>query len=203
MFTSTRFYIIFRNNSLIIKKEGDNLENIIDFESFIPNVPFYYHFFDEDKPFIKDRIRLIVKEFKIRNTTIIVPDDSIDIEVDKRVLTEFFMLCGAKKIQVKSQGIFLSLDNKKYISFSRTTRTIVLQYIVNNKSIVKKYYDKNYTDMKQIALDAKNLHIDCEYENIPIYINNINNDMEKFNVIGTVVSLNDISTNIMNYKYEE
>ncbi|MBU3146753.1 hypothetical protein [Clostridium sp. CF012] len=201
MFRTARFYIIVAHKNLIIKKEGENSETIIDFASVIPNVPFYYHFFDEDKTYIKDMTSLI-KKLNIRNAIIIVPDDSVDIEVDRKVFTEFFLKCGVKKIQTKSQCFLLSLDNKKYISVSRTARTIVLQYIVNNKSIVKKYLDKNYTDMKQIALDVKNIHPDCEYESIPIYINNMNNDMEKFKVIGPLVSLNNIITNITNYKMD-
>ncbi|WP_297429870.1 hypothetical protein [Clostridium sp.] len=197
MFKCARFYAIISNKSLIIKKENDDLESINDFESFIPNVPFYYHFFDKDKPNIEDIKSEIIK-LRIKNLTIIVPDDAIDLEVDRRILTEFFLLRGIKKVQVKAQSAYLNLFNEKYISISRTTRTMVLQYIVNNKSIVKKYYDKNYTDVKEIALDVKNLHTACEYENPPIYINNINNDMEKFEVIGTLVSLNDIINNIMN-----
>lgn len=197
MFTSVRFYIIVGHKSLIIKKEGDDSENIIDFVSFIPNVPFYHHFFDKDKTYIRDMTSLI-KRLKIRNATIIVPDDSIDLEVDRKVLTEFFLQCGVKKVQTKPQCFLLHLDNKKYISVSKTTRTIVLQYIVNNKSIAKKYYDKNYTDIDQVVLDLKSLHVDCEYENIPVYINNINNDMEGFKGIGNLVSLNDIIGNLMN-----
>ncbi|MGH4118005.1 hypothetical protein [Clostridium sp.] len=199
MFRTARSYIIVGHKSLVIKKEGDNSENIIDFESFVPNVPFYYHFFDEDKNYIKDMTSLI-KKLSIRNATIIVPDDSVEIEVDRKIFTEFFLKCGVKKIQIKSQCFLLSLDNNKYISISKTTRTIVLQYIVNNKSIAKRYYDKNYTDMEQVALDINNIHVDCEYERVPIYINNINNDMEKFKIIGSLVSLNNIITNIMNYK---
>ncbi|MFD3157323.1 hypothetical protein ACFIJ5_10750 [Haloimpatiens sp. FM7330] len=197
MFSSARFYIVVGHKSLIIKKEGDESENIIDFTSFIPNVPFYYHFFDEDKTYMND-MKSLIKKLKIRNAIVIVPDDSIDLEVDRKVFIEFFMQCGVKKIQVKSQCFLLTLDNKKYISISRTTRVIVLQYIVNNKSIAKKYYDKNYTDIEQIALDAKNLHNDCKYDSIPIYINNINNDMEKFKVIGTLISFNDYIINTMN-----
>jgi len=197
MFSSARFFIVVCHKSLIIKKEGDESEHIIDFTSFIPNVPFYYHFFDEDKTYIKD-MKSLIKKLNIKNAIVIVPDDSIDLEVDRRIFIEFFMHCGMKKVQVKSQCFLLSKDNKKYLSISRTTRAIVLQYIVNDKSIAKKYYDKNYTDIEQIALDAKNLHTDFEYDSIPIYINNINNDMEKFKVIGTLISFNDYITNTMN-----
>lgn len=199
MFAQEKFYIIVGHKSLIIKKEGDALENRMDYVSFIPNVPFYYHFFDEDKTYIKDMTSL-VKKLKIRNAIIIAPDDSVDIEVDKKVLTEFFLQCRVKKVRVQPQCSLLCQDCKKYISISRTTRTMILQYIVNNKSIAKKYYDKNYTDMDKIASDIKSLHTDCEYESIPVYINNLNDDMEEFRAMGTLISLNDIIKNIMNYE---
>ena len=197
MFATSKFYIIIGNKSLIIKKDRDDAETSIDFVSFIPNIPFYYHFFDADKAYIKDMTSL-VKKLKMRNVMLIVPDDSIDLEIDIRLLTEFFLQCGVKKVQLKSQCFLLNLDRKKYISVSKTTRTIVLQYIVNNKSIAKKYYDKNYADIEQIGLDAKTLHTDCENENIPVYISNMNNDMENFKVIGDLVSLNDIILNTRN-----
>lgn len=202
MFASARFYIIVSHKGLIIKKESENSESTIDFPSFIPNVPFYYHFFDENKTYMED-MKSLIKRLKIRNATVIIPDDSIDIAVDKKIFTEFFMLCGVKKVQVKAQCFLLTLNNQKYISVSKTARNIVLQYIVDNKSIAKLYYDKNYTDIEQIALDMKNLHIDCQYESIPVYINNMNNDMDEFERIGSLVSLNDIATNIMNYKMDE
>lgn len=198
MFESAKFYIIVSDKSFIIKKEGENLENIIDFVSFVPNVPFYHHLFDEDKNYMKD-MKEVVKNLKIRNLTIIVPDDCIDLTVDKRILTEFFTLCGIRKIQIEAQCFFLSLEDKRYISISKTTRNMVLQYIVNGKSIAKKYYDENYEDVKQISLDMKSIHTDCEYEYVPVYINNMNNNMDSFSNIGNLVSLNDIAKNIMKH----
>jgi hypothetical protein len=50
--------------------------------------------------------------------------------------------------------------------------------------------------MEKIAIDIKNLHPDC---NMPVYINNINNDMEGFSDIGNLVSMQDIISNILNY----
>lgn len=45
----------------------------------------------------------------------------------------------------------------------------------------------------------KSIHTDCQYEYVPVYINNMNNDMDRFSGIGNLVSLNDITKNIMNY----
>jgi len=198
MFNSTIFHIIIGYDNLIIKKKGEQSQHLVEFTSFIPNVPFYYHFFDQDKTYTKD-MKSLIKKLKIRNAIVIVPDDAIDIEVDRKIFTDFFMQCGVKKVQLKSQCFFLSSDNKKYISISRNTRNIVLQYIVNDKYIVKKYYDRNYADVKQIALDTKRLHADCEYDSIPIYINNINNDMDEFMSIGILVNLDNYIANIENY----
>jgi DNA mismatch repair ATPase MutS len=199
MFTSSKFYIIVRNNSFIIKREDDDLESVIELQTFIPHIPAYYHLFDEDKEnYIKD-IKGEIKRLKIKNATIIFPDDSIDLEVDKRVLTEFFLQAGVKKIQVNFQCFFLSFD-KKYISVSKTARTLIMQYIAYNKSVSKRYYDKNYTDIEQIMIDIKKLHTECANNRIPVFINNINNDMEGFKAVGKLTSLYDITTNIMNSK---
>lgn len=196
MFTSAQFYIIVSNNSLIIKKEDDYSEYIINLQQFIPNIPAYYHLFDADKEnYIKD-IKNQIKGLKIKNATIIFPDDCMDIQIDKQILIEFLMLCGVKKTQVDFQCFLLNLNDKKYISISKTTRLIVMQYIAYRNSISKKYYEKDYTDIEQIKLDMKNLHPDCQYTMIPVYINNINNDMGRFKVIGNLISLDNIIANI-------
>lgn len=198
MFGTAKCYAIVSNSSFIIKKEDDYAESVIELESFIPNVPAYHHLFDKDKEgYLKD-IRSQIKSLKVKDVTIIMPDDSVDIEVDKRILIEFFLQSGVKKVQVNFQCFFLSLDNKKYIAVSRTARNLVVQYIAYNKSVAKKFYDKNYTDIKQIIIDTKNLHIDCTNDMMPVYVNNINNDMEGFMDIGKLVSLKDLSANIAN-----
>ena len=196
MFVSAKFYIIVSNNSFIIKKEDDHSEYIIHLQQFIPNIPAYYHLFDKDKENYINDIKSQIKRLKIKNVTIILPDDCIDIEIDKQILIEFFLQCGVKKIQVDFQCFLLNLDNKKYISISNTTRAIVMQYISYRNSISKKYYEKDYMDIEQIELDMKNLHDDCQYTVVPVYINNINNDMERFNFVGDLVSLDNIIANI-------
>ena len=196
MFAFAKFYIIVSNNSFIIKKEDDYPEYIINLQQFIPNIPAYYHLFDEDKEnYIKD-IKNQIKGLKIKNATIILPDDCMDIQIDKQILTEFLIQCGVKKIQADFQCFLLNSNDKKYISISRTTRVIVMQYISYRNSISKKYYEKDYTDIEQIKLDMKNLHADCQYTMVPVHINNINNDMEKFRVIGDLISIDNIIANI-------
>jgi hypothetical protein len=192
MFESPKFYIIVSNNSFIIKREGNASENIIHLESFIPNVPAYHHLFDTDKKGYTEGITKQIKGLKIKNAAIICPDDAIDIEIDKKILFEFFLQSGVKKVEINPQCFFLNLESKKYIAISKTTRTIVMQYIVYKQSVSKRYYDKAYDDLEKIKSDMKYLHPDCEYDAIPVFVNNINNDMESYKGIGNLVSLNDI-----------
>lgn len=196
MFRMAKFYVIVCKNRFVIIRKDDISKTIIDFQSYIPNVPFYHHLFDNDKKEYINDIMKQIKRLKIKNAEIILPDDCLDLEVDKRILIEFFLQCGVKKVQVNFQYFYLNLYNKNYIFVSRTTRTVVIQYTSYNKVISKKYYDKDFMDMEKIAIDIKNLHPDC---NMPVYINNINNDMEGFSDIGNLVSMQDIISNILNY----
>lgn len=195
MFAAANFYIIVSNNSFIIKKEGEPLEKTIELQSFIPNVPAYHNLFDKDKANYIEDIRKQIKSLKIKNAVIVLPDDAVDVEVDQRVLIEFFMLCGVKKTQLNFQCFLLSLQDKKYVSISKTVRNMVVQYIEYNKVISRKYYEKDYSDMEQLVLDIKSLNGDYEYGMIPVYINNMNGDMESFNIMGNMVSLDDIIEN--------
>lgn len=199
MFKSDKYYIIVSNSSFIIKKDGGNIETVIELQSFIPNVPAYHHLYDTDKKDYIDEIKRQIKKLKIKDAIIIMPDDAIEVEVDKRMLIEFFLQVGVKKAQVNFQCYYMNLDNKKYISISKTCRMIVLQYISYNKTFIKKYYDKNYIDIEQIKKDINNIHDDnMMYSSIlPVYINNINNDMEEFNDIGDLVSLDEFVANVM------
>jgi hypothetical protein len=196
MFTSTKHYIIVGNNSFIIRKQGETDQHIITFDSTIPGVPFYHHLFDKGKPYIVEAQQRIW-ELKVKNVTLLAPDDTTDIQADQLMLKEFFMTSTVKKIDIDFQCFFLNRNEQKYISISKTTRTLVFQYIVNHNSIVKKYFDRNYNDIDQIKSAIKSLHPDCEYNRIPIYVNNVNDEMNRFKEIGNLVSLNDIFINLM------
>lgn len=199
MFTTVNYYIIVTDNSFVMKKDGDTSENIIAFQSYIPNIPFYYHLFDKDKNYITE-ITKQVKSLRMKKVTIVLPDDAIDIQVDKQILTEFFMQCGTKIVKINFQCFLLNLEKENYITISKTVRNLVLQYISNKKSLTTKYYDKEYTDVLQISSDIKKFHNDYGYGEIPVYINNINNNMDRFKSLGDMVSINDAFANIMNYK---
>lgn len=197
MFNSTKYYIIVSNSSFIIKKDDDNFENIIELQSFIPNVPAYYHLYDIDKKDYIEDIKSQIKRLKIKDAIIIMPDDTIEIEVDKKMIIEFFLQVGVKKVQVNFQCYYMNLDNKKYISISKTSRMVVLQYISYNKTINKKYYDRNLIDINQIKKDINNIHDDM-YSVLPVFVNNINDDMKGFEDVGNLISLSELQTNIKN-----
>lgn len=197
MFNSTKYYIIVSNSSFIIKEDDDNFETVIELQSYIPNVPAYHHLFDIDKKDYIDDLKRQIRKLKMKNAIIIMPDDAIELEVDKKIVTEFFLQLGVKKVQVNFQCYYMNLDNKKYISISKTSRMLVLQYISYNKTINKKYYDRNLIDIDRIKKDINDIHDDM-YSVLPIFVNNINDDMEGFEGVGNLISLHEFKTNIKN-----
>ncbi len=199
MFKKVEYYIVVANNGFTIKNNNDILENIIPFQPYIPNVPFYYHLFDKDKSYITE----ITKQFKLlkmKKVTVILPDDAMNIQVDKQIIFEYLLTCGAKIIKTNYQCFLLNSIESNYISISRTIRNFVLQRISNKQSLITKYYYKEHADVGQILSDIEKIQSDYGYERIPIFINNINNDMGRFKNIGDLISINDIFTNIIKYK---
>ena len=85
-------------------------------------------------------------------------------------------------------GQTLSKDIEAYISISKSSRNIVLQYIRNNEIQACRYYDADDYDVNQIKEDAKRLHIDIEYEKTPIFVNNFNLNMDDFFEMGEIIT---------------
>jgi len=197
MFKPAQFYIVVGNSSFIVRKEGSNINTEIYLETFAPYVPPYHHLFDEDKCSYLMDITSQIKKLKMKNITIILPDDCIDLAVEKKILTGFFTDNGISKIQFTFQCFLLSLENKKYISISKTTRTLVMHYIAYKAALATRYYDLNNTTIEEVSQDLKNIHSQCKYNDIPVFINNVNDNMEAFSSLGTLVSLDDIFTNAM------
>ncbi|WP_139243453.1 hypothetical protein [Anaerocolumna xylanovorans] len=197
MFKKVKYYIIVADNGFVIKNEINQSENIIEFPAYIPNVPFYLHLFDENNNEIKN-ITNHIKNLKMKNVSVIMPDDTLDIYVDKKIFLDYFYTFGAKKVEVNYQCLLLTQYGNHYISFSKTARNMAIQYIKGGKSLAQKYYDKDFKDIEQIRKDMQRLHIDCEYGNQTVYINNVNNNMDLFENIGNLVTRSDIFNNAMN-----
>lgn len=192
--------IITNNNILVMDIEND---------AFIPfdmpgiehdkNIPFYHQFaakIAESQRHFKNFINSIYgKKYNKNILAIITPDDTSALE--SIFIKEFFLNSGAcKGVAQMTMGQALSKKDNKYISVSRSSRNIILQYINNNEVKAKKYYDVDNYDVATIREDAKRIHIDVEYTDVPIYINNFNLNMDDFSAIGTMVSTKDFMEKI-------
>ena len=199
--------IIISNNCVLVR-DNDTME----FKPFtiptvdIPNVPFYHQYAEkiaetqvQFKEFIK---KLYGKKTSKFILAIIVPDDTTALE--SIFINEFFLNSGAcKAVEQTTMGQALQADNTRYISLSKSTRCIILQYICKGEVLAKKYYDSDFTDSNIIKEDAKRLHIDIEYAVVPIYVNNFNLNMEDFEKLGDVISPKDFLDKIANIDVEK
>jgi len=184
--------IITNSNILVMDKEHDEF---VPFE--MPgierdiNIPFYHQFagrIAECQHHFKYFInRLYGKKYSKNILAIITPDDTSPLETI--FIKEFFLNSGAcKAVAQITMGQALSKTDSKYISVSRSSRNIILEYVNNGDIKAKKYYDIDDYNVEVIGEDAKRIHIDVEYTDVPIYINNFNRNMDDFAAIGTVIS---------------
>ena len=187
--------IITNDNILIRKKES---EEFITFEmpgiEEVSNIPFYHQFakkISECQYYFKQFIKKEYgKKYSKNVLAIITPDDTSPLEAI--FINEFFLNSGAcKAVAQMTMGQAISKNHSRYISISKSSRNIILQYINNNEIRAKKYYDCNEYDVKTIIEDAKRLHIDIEYSGVPVFVNNFNLNMEEFFEMGHVVTPKD------------
>ena len=118
---------------------------------------------------------------------IILPDDTSKLE--SIFINEFFVNSSAcKAVAQMPMALALSKNDDSYISISRSSRNITLEYIRNHEIVVSKMYDSTSCDTRRIIEDAKILHIDLEYRDVPVYVNNFNMNMEEFFEMGEIIS---------------
>lgn len=184
--------IITNSNILVKDKDTDN------FKAFsmpgidqTPNIPFYHNFaqkISECQYYFKEFIKGIYgKRLSKYILAIITPDDTTALE--SIFINEFFVNSDAcKAVAQTTMGQALSKEHSKYISISKSSRNLILQYICNNHIEAKKLYDCNTFDTKTVISDAQRLHIDIEYSDVPIFINNFNMNMDEFFDIGKVIT---------------
>ncbi|MBR3149602.1 MAG: hypothetical protein IKF64_05470 [Eubacterium sp.] len=185
--------MIIANDTILVKEKDSNKFIAFDMPSIEPevNIPFYHEFakrISECQYYFKEFIK---KEYgkKISKNilAIIIPDDTSALE--SIFINEFFVNSGAcKAVAQMTMGQALSKDDTRYISLSKTKRNVILQYINNNEVMARKLYDCSDYSVKQIHEDAKRLHIDVEYDEAPIFINNLNMNMDDFFELGLVIS---------------
>ena len=200
--------IIITNDCILVKeKESTKFVtfNMPGIEA-MPNIPFYHMFagkISECQYYFKEfMLKLYGKKVSKYVFAIIVPDDTTALE--HIFINEFFLYSDTcKAVAQTTMGQTLSKAHTKYISLSRSTRNIVLQYINNNEILAQKQYDTNDFNAKQIAEDAKRLHIEVEYSGAPIYINNFNMNMDEFLDMGHVVTTKDFLDKIAQVDVEK
>lgn len=184
--------IITNKDILVFDREKDKFVSF-DMQSIekYPNIPFYHMFakkISECQHYFKEFIRKIYgKKFSKNILAIITPDDTTPLE--QIFINEFFLNSGAcKAVAQTTMGQALSKDHERYISISKSDRNIVLEYIAHMEIRAKRIYDYDTHDIKRIMEDAKRLHIDIEYKNVPIFVNDFNMNMEEFYEMGTVIN---------------
>ena len=199
--------IITNNNILVKEKDSDTF---VTFEmpgvEEIVNIPFYHQFakkISECQYYFKEFIKKHYgKKYSKNIFAIITPDDTSPLE--SIFINEFFLHSGAcKAVAQMTMGQALSKSHSRYISLSRSSRNIILQYINNNEVRAKKFYDVNDYDTKKIIEDAKRLHIDIEYAGVPVFVNNFNMNVDDFFEMGQVVTPKDFMDKIAKIDVEK
>ncbi len=184
--------IITNKNILLRVKDGNEFATfeMPGIEEDI-NIPFYHQFAGKIaecqhyfKEFVQSQYGKRLSKYIL---AIVVPDDTSPLE--RIFINEFFLNSGAcKGVAQITMGQALSKEHKKYVSVSMSTRNVTLLYVSNGEIKVRKYYDVNEYNPHQISEDAKRLHIDVEYEQVPVFINNFNMNMDAFAEVGQFVS---------------
>lgn len=184
--------IITNSNILVMDKESEEFKTfVMPSLNPVPNIPFYHEFAEriaECQYYFKEFMRqLYGKKLSKYILAIIVPDDTTKLE--SIFINEFFVNSGAcKAVAQMPMAHALSKTVDKYISISKSLRNVTLEYVRNNDCVVKKQYDINDCNPNQVLNDAKVIHIDCEYNEIPIFVNNFNLNMDEYLEMGEIIS---------------
>lgn len=184
--------IVTNSNILVLDRESG------EFKTFempalnpVPNIPFYHEFAEkiaEGQYYFKEFMKnLYGKKLSKYILAIIVPDDTTKLE--SIFINEFFVNSGAcKAVAQMPMALALSKEDEKYISVSKSQRNVILEYVKHNECVVKKQYDIHTCNPAQVLGDAKVIHIDVEYDDIPVYVNNFNLNMDEFFELGKIIS---------------
>lgn len=185
--------IIITDNSILVKdKDTDRFKTFVmpGIES-VSTIPFYHQFAKKIsecqyyfKEFVKEIYGKRVSKYVI---AVIVPDDTSALE--SIFINEFFLNSGAcKAVAQMTMGQAISKNHTKYITISKSTRNVILKYINNQEVLAQKLYPISDYNPRTVIDDAKRLHIDVEYSGMPVFINNINVNMDDFSEYGQMIS---------------
>lgn len=199
--------IVTNNNILVKDKDGEGFKpfNVPSLNP-MPNIPFYHEFAEKIaesqhyfKEFMKENYGKKLSKYIL---AIIVPDDTTKLE--SIFINEFFVNSGAcKAVAQMPMALAVSKDDDRYITVSKSQRSVVLEYVRNHETVVKKIYNINTYDPKQIMADAAVLHIDIEYNDVPVYVNNFNLNMDDLLEMGEIISPKQFMNKIANIDVEK
>ena len=185
--------MIITNTDILVKDRETDEFHVFEMPGITPapNIPFYHCFAEkiaESQYYFKEFMKkLYGKKPSKYILAIIVPDDTSKLE--SIFINEFFLNSGAcKAVAQMNMALALSKDEDQYISVSKSSRNVTLEYIKNREVAVKKHYDLNTCTPEQIIRDAHIMHIDVGYDEIPIFVNNFNLNMEDFFEMGELIS---------------
>lgn len=185
--------MIITNNNILVRDRDSNEFKTFDMPAInaVPNIPFYHNFAEkiaESQYYFKEFMKgLYGKKLSKYIFAIIVPDDTSKLE--SIFINEFFVNSDTcKAVAQMPMALALSKEDKSYISVSQSSRNVILQYVRDRETVVSKIYSAPECDPVRVREDAKILHIDLEYSDVPVYVNNFNVNMDSFFDMGTVIS---------------
>ena len=174
--------MIITNNSILIKDKESGEFKTFTMPALVdtPNIPFYHQFAEFMKTIYGKKLSKYI-------FAIIVPDDTSKLE--SIFINEFFVNSDTcKAVAQMPMALALQKDENKYVSISKSSRNVILEYVRNHESVVTRFYDMTTADPNVIMADAAKLHIDLEYESVPVFINNFNMNMDEYLTFGNVVT---------------
>lgn len=187
--------VIISNSNIMVYSESEDQFRAFSLSGMqsTPNIPFYHAFAQriaESQHYFKEFFKKLYPNKSVRNVfAIIVPDDTSALE--SIFINEFFLNSGTCKAVAQMQmSQTLSKDQPQYVSISKSNRNVVLQYIKNNEIKASRFYDSSNYNVERIIQDSKIIHIDVEYENTPVFVNNFNMNMDDFFEAGEIISPN-------------
>lgn len=185
--------MIVTNSNILVKDKESNEFKTFNMPSLhpVPNIPFYHEFAEkiaEGQYFFKEFLKNIYgKKLSKFILAIIVPDDTTKLE--SIFINEFFVNSGAcKAVAQMPMALAVSKNDDKYICVSKSQRNVILTYIRDREIVVKKSYDLQDYDPAQIISDAEKIHIDVEYNDVPVFVNNFNQNMDDLFEMGEIIS---------------
>lgn len=188
--------IVLTNDSILVLDRENN-----EFKNFtMPNInpidtiPFYHQFANKIsecqyyfKEFVKKMYGKKTSKFIL---ALIVPDDTSALE--RIFIKEFFLHSGVgKEIALMPMGQAISKAHSRYITVSKSKRNVILQYINAGEIRAQKLYPIYSYTKEQVIEDARRLHIDIEYSGVPLFVNNLNMNMDDFFDDGEVITTKD------------